>query len=139
LLRRIIEYFLGQETEDDHVVLADGETLAAGRDDFVDESGPVVRPFLLQDGYKDEVELVQEGSLRSECLFRARALEDVLNDEVPDSYAMLDSQDAGNQASIHTLTLLPRQDLPPRQDNIVEDLQAQNCNLSAALLSVSRR
>lgn len=30
----------------------------AGRDDFVYESGPVVRPFLLEDGYEDEIELV---------------------------------------------------------------------------------
>jgi hypothetical protein len=32
-------------------------------DNFVDEGRPVVRPFLLEDGDEDEVELVEEGSL----------------------------------------------------------------------------
>jgi hypothetical protein len=39
--------------------------------DFVDEGGPVVRPFLLEDRDKDEVELIDEGSLGLEGFFRA--------------------------------------------------------------------
>ena len=35
----------------------------AGRDDLVDESRPVVRPLLLQDGDEDKIELVEEGFL----------------------------------------------------------------------------
>jgi hypothetical protein len=31
----------------------------AGRDNLVDEGGPVVRPFLLENGYKDKVEFVE--------------------------------------------------------------------------------
>jgi hypothetical protein len=31
----------------------------AGGDDFVDESGPIVRPLLLEDRNKNKVELVQ--------------------------------------------------------------------------------
>jgi hypothetical protein len=43
----------------------------ARRNNFVDERRPVVRPFLLQDRDKDEIELVQEGSLRFERFFGA--------------------------------------------------------------------
>ena len=31
--------------------------------DFVNKGRPVVRPFLLEDGYEDEIEFVDEGSL----------------------------------------------------------------------------
>jgi hypothetical protein len=41
----------------------------AGGDDLVDERRPVVRPFLLEDGDEDEVELVEECSLGFERLF----------------------------------------------------------------------
>jgi hypothetical protein len=40
-------------------------------DDFVDESGPVMRPFLLEDRDEDEVELIDEGSLRLKRFFGA--------------------------------------------------------------------
>ena len=43
----------------------------AGGDDFVDKGGPVVRPFLLEDGYEDEVEFVKEGTLCFEGFFGA--------------------------------------------------------------------
>jgi hypothetical protein len=43
----------------------------AGGNDFVDEGGPVVGPFLLEDRDKDEVELIQESPLRFEGLFGA--------------------------------------------------------------------
>lgn len=54
----------------------------AGRDDLIDESRPVVRPLLLQDGNQDEVKLVEEGFLRSQRLFAVGALDDELNNEV---------------------------------------------------------
>ena len=43
----------------------------AGGNDFVDEGGPVVGPFLFEDGYEDEVEFVKEGSLCLERFFGA--------------------------------------------------------------------
>jgi hypothetical protein len=33
------------------------------RDDLVDEGGPVVRPFLLEDGDEDKIELVEQGAV----------------------------------------------------------------------------
>ena len=54
----------------------------ARRDDFVGECWPVVRPFLLEYGYKDEIELVEECTLRSKALLRARALDDKVDNEV---------------------------------------------------------
>lgn len=58
----------------------------AGRDDFVDKCRPVVRPFLLEDGNEDEVELVEQSPLLAQRLFGARALDNELDDEVSDSY-----------------------------------------------------
>jgi hypothetical protein len=43
----------------------------AGGNDFVDEGGPVVRPFLLEDRYKDKIEFVKEGTLLLEGFFGA--------------------------------------------------------------------
>jgi hypothetical protein len=43
----------------------------AGRNNFVDECRPVVGPLLLQDRYKDEIEFIEEGSLRFERFFGA--------------------------------------------------------------------
>lgn len=57
----------------------------AGRDDLVDEGGPVVRPFLLQDRDEYEVQLVEKGAVGLEGFFRVGALENVLNDKVADS------------------------------------------------------
>lgn len=54
----------------------------AGGDDFVDEGWPVVGPFLLQYGYEDEVQLVEEGALRFQALLCARALDDEVDHEV---------------------------------------------------------
>jgi hypothetical protein len=51
-------------------------------DDFVDEGRPVVRPLLLQDRNKDEVELVEEGFVLLEGFCGFRALEDALDDKV---------------------------------------------------------
>ena len=43
----------------------------AGGDDFVDKRRPVVRPFLFENGYEDEIEFVDEGSLIFEGFFGA--------------------------------------------------------------------
>lgn len=59
----------------------------AGRDDLVDEGGPVVRPFLLEDGHEDEVQLVEKGSLCLERLFRARGLDNEVDDKVADTWS----------------------------------------------------
>jgi hypothetical protein len=40
-------------------------------DDFVDEGGPVMGPLLLENGDEDEVEFIEEGSLRFEGFFGA--------------------------------------------------------------------
>ena len=71
----------------------------AGGDDFVDEGWPVVRPFLLQDGHEDQVELVEERLLRAEGLFGARALNDELDDEVTDSCQVLAQRDGDGSAA----------------------------------------
>ncbi len=42
-----------------------------GGNNFVDEGRPIMGPFLLQDGNKDEVEFVEEGSLRFQSFFGA--------------------------------------------------------------------
>ena len=86
LLGRVVKDLLGQQAEDDHVVLANREVGVAGRDDFVDERGPVVGPFLLENGDEDEVELVEKGLVASQSLLGARALDDELDDEVPDTW-----------------------------------------------------
>ena len=57
----------------------------AGGDDFVDEGGPVVRPLLLEDRDKDEVELIEEGSLGFEGFFGAGGLDDEADHEVANS------------------------------------------------------
>lgn len=54
----------------------------AGGDDFVYEGRPVVRPLLLENGHKDEVELVQKGSLRLERFLGGRALDDKIHNEI---------------------------------------------------------
>jgi hypothetical protein len=58
----------------------------AGGDDLIDERRPVVRPFLLQDRDEYEVEFVEKGAVSLESLVAVGTLQDVLNDEVTDSY-----------------------------------------------------
>lgn len=81
----------------------------AGGDDLVNEGRPVVRPFLLEDGDEDQVELVEKRSLAFETLFRARALDDEAHDEVTDPYMWISIPGmTSTPASPLTLTLLPR-------------------------------
>jgi hypothetical protein len=56
-----------------------------GRYDFVDEIGPIMRPFLLQDGNQNKIELIQEGALRAKALIRVGDLDNDVNDEIPDA------------------------------------------------------
>ena len=46
-----------------------------------------MRPFLLEDGDKDEVELVEKGPLRLQRLLRRGALDDVVNHKVADTWS----------------------------------------------------
>lgn len=57
----------------------------AGRDDLVDEGRPVVGPFLLEDGYEDEVQLVEEGAVGAAAVVVVRELDDEVYDEIPDT------------------------------------------------------
>jgi hypothetical protein len=57
----------------------------AGRNYLGNEAGPVVRPFLLQDGYENEVQLVQQRPLASKALLRFTTLQDEANNKVSDS------------------------------------------------------
>lgn len=77
-----VKDLLGQQAKDGHVVFTDGKAGMAGGDDLVDKCGPVVRPFLLENGDQDQIELVQEGALSSELLFGSGILDDEVNDEV---------------------------------------------------------
>lgn len=61
----------------------------ARRDDFVDEAGPVVGPFLFQHGNENEVELVKKGLVGSQRFFGTGALNDELNNEVSDTWVCL--------------------------------------------------
>jgi hypothetical protein len=83
---REVKDLFGQQPQNRHVVLAYRQTCMAGGDDFVDEGGPVMRPFLLEDGDEDEVELVDEGSLGFKGFFGARGLDDEADNEVADSW-----------------------------------------------------
>jgi hypothetical protein len=54
----------------------------AGGDDFVDESGPVMGPLLLEDRYEDKVEFIEKSSLCLEGFFGAGALDNEAHNEV---------------------------------------------------------
>jgi len=106
----------------------------AGGDDLIDERRPVVRPFLLQYRDEDQVQLVQESSLGSKLLFGAGGLDDEVNDEVSNSYYQSALRRIQNRGTIPTLTLFFWQDIPSGHNDIIEYLQAQIYNLSAALV-----
>lgn len=88
----------------------------AGLNDLVDESRPVVRPFLLEDGDEDEIELVEQGSLRSQGLLGAGALQDEGDDEVADACTRVSGPNnpKSTYSALRTLTLLSREDPPSR-------------------------
>lgn len=94
--------------------------------DLVDEGWPVVRPFLLQDGDEDEIELVEQGSLGSQGLLGAGALEDEGDDKIANACTTVSALWSQHYLSaFHTLALLPRENPPSRGDDVVENLQRQ--------------
>lgn len=82
LILRKVEDLLRQQAKDGHVVFTDGKTGMARGNDLVDECGPVVRPFLLQNRDQDQIQFVQEGALSTELLFGPGVFDDEVDDEV---------------------------------------------------------
>ncbi len=78
----VVKHFLRKKAENDHIVLADGEVRPTGSNDFVDEGWPVVRPFLLENGYEHKVEFVEECPVCLERLLGVRSLDDEVHNEV---------------------------------------------------------
>jgi hypothetical protein len=78
-----VEDLLGQESQDGHVVFANGEAGMARRNDLVDEGRPVMWPFLLQDGNEDQVELVQESTFGPKAFLGLGAFDDEVDNEIP--------------------------------------------------------
>lgn len=58
-------------------------------DDFIDEGWPVVRPFLLENGHKNQIQLVDERSLRFQTLLRIRTRDDEVHHKVSYAYTFL--------------------------------------------------
>lgn len=85
LFGRKIKNLLRQKSQYDHVIFANCETAVASSNDLVDKGGPVMWPFLLQDGNEDEVELVQQGSLASKTFLAAGGLDDNVHHKIADS------------------------------------------------------
>ena len=107
----------------------------AGRDDLVDERGPVVWPLHLQYVDQSHVQLVEERALLADAFFAVRTLDDEVYDEVADACnAPLVCAPKLPLADERTLTLVPWQNLPARQNDIVKDLKTDICGLSQLLL-----
>lgn len=60
----------------------------AGRDDFVYESRPVVRPLLLEYRDEDQVQLVEEGFVLFQSIFGARTLDNELDNKVSNTWIL---------------------------------------------------
>ena len=84
LVCRVIKNLLGQQPENDHVVLAYRQTRPACRDYLVDEVWPVIRPLLFQDGDEHQIELIKKRLLLfvAEVFFGLRVLNDKVDDKV---------------------------------------------------------
>jgi len=54
-------------------------------DDFVNEVRPVVRPFLLEDGHQNQVQLVDQSSLRFGAVFGRGICDNEVDNEVTDA------------------------------------------------------
>lgn len=57
----------------------------AGRNDLIDEVGPIVWPILLEDVDQDEVEFVDQSTLAFQTIFRRGGLDDEVDDEIADA------------------------------------------------------
>lgn len=86
LVLREVEDLFRQQAENCHVVFTDGEAGVARLNDLVDECGPVVWPFLLQNRDQDQVQFVQESAFAAEFLLGAGILDDEIDNEVTDAY-----------------------------------------------------
>mmetsp|Transcript_27650 Transcript_27650/g.70460 ORF Transcript_27650/g.70460 Transcript_27650/m.70460 type:complete len:1163 (-) Transcript_27650:210-3698(-) len=106
LVAREVEDLLGQELEDDHVVLAQRLVRLRGVHNVGDERRPVVWPVLLHNLHQDHVELRHEELLRTVRLLIRRSSDDQIHNERLDASA-----------------LLGRQRLPTEFDGILQDLQ----------------
>ena len=84
LIRRVVEHLFREEPQDGHIIFTYRQAGVAGGDDFVDESWPVMWPFLLENRHQNEVELVEKSSLGFEALLRAGALNDEIDHEISD-------------------------------------------------------
>jgi hypothetical protein len=80
-------------------------------DDFVDECGPVMWPFLLEDGDEDEVELVDEGSLGFKGFFGTRGLDNEADNEVADSWPPQSAHLPGQPQIGSHLDIVPLEEL----------------------------
>ena len=54
-------------------------------DDLVDECGPIMWPFLLENRNEDKVQLVEEGAVDLGAVFVVRQLDDEIDHEVADA------------------------------------------------------
>jgi hypothetical protein len=60
-----------------------------------------VRPFLLEDGDKDEVEFIEERSLGFEGIFRARGLDDKADHEVSNAWTNVNASHKIGRIEVH--------------------------------------
>ena len=89
-----------------------------------------MRPFLLEHGYEDEVQLVQERAIGAAAVVVVGELDDEVYDKVADA-CIVSCLGGAKGGAEHTLTLVAREDLPPRHDHIVENLEPEVCALLA--------
>lgn len=68
-------------------------------------------PFLLQDGNKNKVQLVEEGALVSEALFRAGGLNDEVDNEVADTCTSSEKPKSGHKPRYSYLGIGPWEEL----------------------------
>lgn len=61
----------------------------ASRNDLVDKVGPVMGPFLLQNGNEDEIKFIEQSSLSLEVVLRTRVLNNKIDNKVADAYSSI--------------------------------------------------
>lgn len=65
LILREVKDLFWQQSKNGHVVFTDRKAGMTGSNDLIDEGRPIVRPFLLQNGNKNQIEFVQERTFSS--------------------------------------------------------------------------
>ena len=58
----------------------------AGRDDLIDKRGPMVRPFLLQNVYQNNVELIKKSPFALEFFLCPRVVDDAVHDKIANAW-----------------------------------------------------